>query len=261
MTPFLFGSNERMLYGAWHPSHSPSPAPAVLLCQPWGQEYVRCHRMIRALAVRLARQRTCSLRFDYSGTGDSEGADEDASLNGWVGDVIAAHEETRRRAGTDRVVWLGVRLGAVAALLAAAKVVVRPVGLVLWEPIGTGAEYLADLALRHREALEASYTLAPSGLPPGDRDELLGFGLGERMRCELNELVLQQRLAGARLPPSTWILPTSPPAYVASPLAESGATTRRFDHPIEWNAEESLNSALVPAEAVNLLLEACLSFR
>ncbi len=260
MTPLFFGANDRKLYGVWHPSDRPSPAPAVLFCQPLGQEYVRCHRMIRTLAVRLARQGRCSLRFDYSGTGDSAGADEDTSLSGWIDDVVTAHDEVRRRAGTDRVVWLGVRLGAVAALLAAAKVAVRPVGLVLWEPIGTGAAYLADLAIRHRESLAASYTLVPSGLPAGDRDELLGFGLGEGMRRELSELVLQRRLEGATLPTSTWILPASPPAYVAAPPTELGATTRRFDHPFEWNAEESLNSALVPAEAVNLLLDACLAF-
>lgn len=261
MTPFYFGSRGRKLYAVWHQSERRVPgAPAVLVCQPFGQEYIRCHRMLRVLAGRLARQGNCSLRFDYLGTGDSDGADEDSRLTGWVEDVLTAHHELVRRAGSGNVVWLGVRLGAAAALLASQKLTEPPAGLVLWEPIGSGSAYLTELAVRHREALATSYSLVPGGLPTSDEGELLGFGLGDDMRHELTNLRLQRSLEGADLPPSMWIMPPSPPPYLATPPSSPGVITHRLEHPFEWNAEESLDTALVPPDAVTLLLQACVSF-
>jgi len=153
-----------------------------------------------------------------------------------------------------------VRLGAVAALLASRKASYPPAGLVLWEPIATGSAYLAELAVRHREALAASYTLVPRDLPTGERHEILGFGLGDRMQDDLHDLDIHRVLEGATLPPAVWVMPPSPPAYLATPSASLGARRHSLEHPFEWNAEESLNSALVPMEIVSLLLQACDSF-
>ena len=236
-------------------------APAILLCQPFGQEYIRCHRLLRTFAGRLAQQGSGSLRFDYAGTGDSEGADEDCCLSGWVDDVSAAHRELIRRANTDRVVWVGVRLGAVAAMLASQRMDVPPSGLVLWEPIGSGKDYLSELSSKHREALAASFTFAQRGLPGGDGREVLGFGLGERMRTELYGLSLQEGIEDGKLPSSVWLMPASPAPYLAVPTAGARHKTLVLETPFEWNAEESLNSALVPADAINRLLNACATFR
>src|SRR4051812_43750768 len=65
MTPFYFGAPERRLLGLFHPSATAvRGARAVLLCNPFGQEAVRSHRVYRVLAERLARGGIAVLRFD-----------------------------------------------------------------------------------------------------------------------------------------------------------------------------------------------------
>jgi hypothetical protein len=64
--------------------HAADPAAragcAVLLCNPFGQEALRSQRGFRVLADRFARTGCATLGFDYFGTGDSDGDDDDASL-------------------------------------------------------------------------------------------------------------------------------------------------------------------------------------
>jgi hypothetical protein len=57
-----------------------APGAAVLLCNPFGQEAIRCHRAFRLLSARLASSGIPSLRFDYFGTGDSPGNDGEGDL-------------------------------------------------------------------------------------------------------------------------------------------------------------------------------------
>ena len=59
-------------------------------CQPLGHEYIRAHRTFNQLAAGLARAGFPVLRFDYSGTGDSSGADEMGSVKRWMADVREA---------------------------------------------------------------------------------------------------------------------------------------------------------------------------
>ena len=44
-----------------------------MLCYPWGSEYIYAHRSLRLLAQRRAAAGIHTLRFDYFGTGDSDG--------------------------------------------------------------------------------------------------------------------------------------------------------------------------------------------
>ena len=56
MIPFRFGLPTRQLYGVFHPAAQPrTPAIGVTLCNPFGQEAVRTHRLYRIMAERLAR--------------------------------------------------------------------------------------------------------------------------------------------------------------------------------------------------------------
>ena len=65
---------------------------AALFFNPYGQEAIRTHRLMRVAADRLARQGVDVLRFDFFGTGDSPGTDEQADISGWTADAMAAHQ-------------------------------------------------------------------------------------------------------------------------------------------------------------------------
>ena len=150
MNPFFFGSRERALYGVYHPprvqgrGRGPVGREGVVLCYPFGVEYMRAHRAFRQLTTLLTRQGLHVLRFDYYGTGDSMGEGSEADLAGWTGDVGTAIQELRDTAGLARVGLIGLRLGG--ALAARAAVGRDDVDrLVLWDPVVSGSHYLASL--------------------------------------------------------------------------------------------------------------------
>lgn len=136
MTPMMFGSSSRRLFGIYEPGAGAShQATAAVICAPWGEEYLHSHRPLRFLARRLAEAGVHTLRFDYFGTGDSGGDVADASLRGAEDDVLTAVEELKATADAERVLLIGMRLGANLAMSAAARSPADVSGLVLWDPV------------------------------------------------------------------------------------------------------------------------------
>jgi uncharacterized protein len=187
-----FGGAARSLFGVWHEAPRRGSPPRVLvLCAPLWREGVRAHRVLRQLAVRLAREGTTVLRFDYTGAGDSAGDNEAGDVETWLGDVGAAVDEARRSVGVARVTLLGLRFGAtLAALAAAARDDVER--LVLWEPVGHGASYLeaghAD-QLAWAE-LYASWRRLPRAAVEDPGDEILGTRVTAAMRASIEAVDL-----------------------------------------------------------------------
>jgi pimeloyl-ACP methyl ester carboxylesterase len=140
MTPVFFGTSDARLYGVYEPSVRGGDHGAVL-CAPWGQEYLRAHPSMRHLARLLTRAGVHTFRFDYTGTGDSDGSDTDGSLERWIDDTLAAIDELTETAGLRKVSLIGLRLGAAVAAQAAERHggVHR---LVLWDPVVDGAAWM-----------------------------------------------------------------------------------------------------------------------
>ena len=63
----------------------------LLICKPIGHELIHAHQSTREMANSFARAGYSVLRFDYTGTGDSE-ADEfaDDIVAKWSDDIVAA---------------------------------------------------------------------------------------------------------------------------------------------------------------------------
>ena len=188
--PFYFGRGER-LFGVLDAPASGADAPGVVLCQPFGHEYVWCHRACRQLALRLAGAGCAVLRFDYDGCGDSLGESHEADLERWVGDAAQALDELRARC--PRVHAIGLRLGAaVATLLCERRGGVER--LLLWEPVLHGASHLAELARLHasheeKQGWRAGEAQAAAGLAQGR--EVLGFALSPALVRDLERLDLR----------------------------------------------------------------------
>jgi uncharacterized protein len=181
---------------------------AVVLCPPIGHEYVRAHRAFRQFASALAREGFAVMRFDYSGTGDSAGDPTDVGLPEWLRDVHAASQEARRRSGFERTAFVGARLGAVLAMLAAARE--GPArDVVLWDPPPSGEAYLRELEETHL----AHRRLLPGRTPParrsGDAAEYMGYPYPASLLRHIGRLDLASlpRPAAGR----TLLLETEPP--------------------------------------------------
>lgn len=256
MIPFRFGPAGRQLYGAFHkPDTRLANASAVLLCNPFGQEAVRVHRLYRVLADRLAREGHSVLRFDYLGTGDADGDDETPGLAQWIDDLLLAHRELQGRAAPGRMVWIGARLGAWLAARASAQLTHDLQCLVLWEPLADGAAYLRELAQAHTNA---QYNLLRPHVARVDGlgDEAIGFGVTDEFKTAVGA-VKAGDYAHLRSSRVHWVTnPNRPlplPTQAALRSAMPTAIENRLDIAFEWTSEEALNTALVPNEAVRLL--------
>jgi pimeloyl-ACP methyl ester carboxylesterase len=268
MTPIQFGPPDRRLFGLLQPAQGAPARCGVVLCNPLGQEAVRVHRMYRVLADRLNRAGLHVLRFDWFGTGDSAGDDEAADLDGWQVDLLMAHRELKARLPCDQMMWIGARLGATVAARASAQVPGGLLRLLLWEPVLDGPAYLQALVHDHHEALRENYSILPAPwrerMARGDtavHGELLGFALSQRLCAQL------EGLAAGTVGPGTArecillgrtgdrLLAQAVQRWQAQMPDEGHCRFVALDHAFDWTSEEALNTALVPASAVQRLAD------
>jgi pimeloyl-ACP methyl ester carboxylesterase len=199
MNPFFFGTRQRRLFGVYSPARASaagSGTKAVLLCPPWGQEYLRAHRAMKQLATLLNQAGVHVLRFDWFGTGDSAGEMRDASLAGWQADIETAIDELKDTTDAARVGLVGLRLGGTLAATVAARRRKDVDSLVLWDPVVSGEGYLKELLAEAR----------PRAAERGGGHEVMGFALSEAMAAELRGLVLP----AAELPARTLVVRSVP---------------------------------------------------
>lgn len=264
MQALFFGSTQRRLFGIYHPAQtSLTESVALLLCNPFGQEAVRTHRIYRVLAERVARRGVSVLRFDYFGSGDSSGSETEAELKGWEQDVLAANEELIARSAPAHLIWLGARLGG--SIAANASTIARrsPNELILWEPVLDGRHYMKTLARGLVEALQSSLSLPPTywqEMLVVNELEVARQGMGFAIGPELYMELLALKHSTIRVPSTDrciWIddgndrlADKTIAAWEQSGLSVS---TQRLEHEFNWLAEEALNTALVPTEIVQHL--------
>lgn len=259
-SPMFFGPPERQLFGLLHRvAANDATRSAVLLCRPFGQESIRAQRAFRVLAERLARAGHHTLRFDYFGTGDADGDDDQVSLTGLCSDIAVADERVRAGAADRHVAWLGLGLGATAAWLAAARAAHPPRYLLLWDPVLDGSDYLAALRLRHRQLLHDALAVGAGKVPrAADIIEVNGFAISAEFESDLAALTVDampQLPAGVR----TGLLTTPELSQQARQLTRSRASEPPMQHfelpqEMDWMAEDSEDGVLVPAKALQKLL-------
>ncbi|WP_267220866.1 serine aminopeptidase domain-containing protein [Dyella silvae] len=183
--PFFFG-HDHELFGIHHAASHPG-GRAVLLCAPLGQDYIRCHRLYRQLAVALAAEGHSTLRFDYYGCGDSAGDSDEVDWHRCLADTVVAANELRARSGADQVLAFGARLGGSLALAAASAANFDDV--VVWDPIIDGQAHAATLdALQDAMRQDTKRFVRPRA-----SEEAAGQWLG----FPVNTL-LRQQIAGLR---------------------------------------------------------------
>lgn len=239
-----FGGDDALLGALHHPRRLRARTAAVLLCNPFGEEASRAHRIYRVLAMQLERAGYACLRFDYRGTGDSAGASEDASIADWVADIGRAADELRRASGSAQLVLVGLRLGAtLAAMASAGGLAVRH--LIAWDPVLDGRGYLDELTTQHAAYLRDE--IGDDWQPHPGAVEALGFPLTPALTAELAAIDLAA---------------ITPRAELLTVVSSRGATPSPWPraHRIEaatsaaWNSDAALNAAVVPMDIVSAIV-------
>lgn len=236
MNPIYFGNGRRRLFGIYKSARVGSAnTRAVVLCHPWGSEYVHAHRSMRQLAIKLTVAGFHCLRFDYFGTGDSAGDTTEGDLKGWEADIESAIEELQETTGGAEVSLVGLRLGATLAAFVAAKQRGAIETLVLWDPVVSGEEYLQGLHVA--SALMPRRQPAARPAESGGGHEILGFPLPASLAREFQAIDLSALLP--LLPARMLILVSHPlPSHnsLRPALAMRSAGSLPIEHVVDMPA-------------------------
>ena len=116
----------------------------VVICPAYGVEELCTHRFMRHLAEQLSAAGMPVLRFDYHGTGNSKGSDQDPDrVVHWLTSIKQAIACLKKETGVSEVALVGLRLGA----LLAAEVAQQSdeiEKLVLLAPVSSGKSYVRE---------------------------------------------------------------------------------------------------------------------
>jgi pimeloyl-ACP methyl ester carboxylesterase len=172
--------------------HAAQGRHGVVLCNPFGYDAYCTHRGWRKLAEGIAAAGMPTLRFDYPGTGDSAGWEDDPRrIDAWLESIEAAVRWLRAKAGLERVSLVGFRLGATLAALAAERIGDID-GLVLMAPVVSGSIYVRELRAHRRIWRRASPYLNVEPVDETDGYvEVYGFGLRGEDIAEIGALDLR----------------------------------------------------------------------
>jgi alpha-beta hydrolase superfamily lysophospholipase len=142
-TPLYFGPKDRPLFGWVHQPGDGLSRGTAVLCQPLLREYISAHYTFRMLAEALAARGITAIRFDYDGAGDSAGTDDDPGRIDAAVASIGHAVALARRLGDGPLALVGMRMGALLAACAA-ETCGSVTGVVLWDPCGSGREFLRE---------------------------------------------------------------------------------------------------------------------
>jgi hypothetical protein len=119
---FLSGANT--LRGMLHLPAGERPAAAVLLCHGFTASRMESHFLFVKISRMLEQLDIASLRFDFAGSGESDGEFENITLSSEMADASVALDFLRRHPAVDpgRIGLLGLSMGgAVAAMVTARR--------------------------------------------------------------------------------------------------------------------------------------------
>lgn len=202
----------------------------VVLCYPLGHEYFRAHRSYVKCAEQLAALGFPVIRFDYFGSGDSEGDIGHARLDDWLSEVTDVVEELKHSEPVSSIALGGMRFGGALALLAAQRIDAAR-ALILWDPVIDGGRYVNDLRRLHARMLRdlERFARARHADECGE-GELIGTRYRSRFLHELSGLD-PHALSVAGIDDAILVNTTA--------NAASESLLRRLNNGARWNGFES----------------------
>lgn len=196
-------TNHGRIFTMLHAPRSPiRRESAVLLFYPGLSEHMRGHWALRQLAQQLAFEGWPVMRFDYYGTGDSEGETGVGTLASATLDGIAAAQSLLQLNGVRHLQLVGLRFGAMVAARVSRELDV--LNCILWDPFASGREYLEQSAkleqqmqkidrfagVKTRRSKLDQHMIIGTPLFPQLRQELLDFDWTREMPGSLHKQIV-----------------------------------------------------------------------
>lgn len=194
MHPFFLPVATGQRFCLHHPARGGAARRALLYLPPFGEEMNKSRRMAAVQARALAVAGCEVLQIDLCGCGDSSGDFGEASWQGWLDDVLAAHAWLRARSDAPLTLW-GLRAGCLLAA-DAAPLLPEPLDFLFWQPVLSGKQYWQQV-LRLKLAGELAGSAAAGAsdwrrdLAAGRRIEIAGYAIAPGLVAGLAQTELR----------------------------------------------------------------------
>lgn len=186
--PIILNNEGQKIFGVMHRPLGPSKYPVILMCHGLGGNKVGKGRLYVQLAEKLTKEGIAVLRIDFRGSGDSEGAASDVTIDGEVSDALMALDYLTAQKDIDinRIGLFGRSFGGAVAVLAAHQFQ-KIKSIALWAPVFGAHQWKEKWQGLH---------LNPSvnSEPPHNLFEVEGMPLGYPFLKQLFALNLQDKL-------------------------------------------------------------------
>lgn len=189
---FWFGHQDAPVLGWFHAAKVREAGGTrecgVVLCPPFGHEYMVSYLSYKHLANQLAQAGFDVCFFDYNNTGDASDVQttETDRIALWQDNIRQAAGQLRQIAGVSKVVLFGLRLGGL--LAGSVAETVDASALMLMAPVISGRAYAREMLV-----LRSMSPIQPNPAEP-DRtvtdDELTGYEFSAATRSSLGKLDL-----------------------------------------------------------------------
>jgi len=182
-TPITFHNHGQQLVGMIHKPEKENRSPAVLMLHGFTGTRIESHFLFVKMARRMSERGYFVMRFDFRGSGESQGEFSDVTIPGEIDDARKALSWLRQHPRVDpaRVVLLGLSMGGcVAASVAGTDE--RIAGLILWSAIADPMEIV-----QNARAQSVAINLTPP--QPDSTLDLGGYLIGFPFLQTLNEVI------------------------------------------------------------------------
>ena len=155
--PLVVMNGGQQIFAVLHRPAGVECPPVVVVHHGFASSKHGFNRCYVTLAEHLAKSGIATLRFDFRGSGDSEGTLTNLSFQDLVSDSVAVLESIETLEGIDaqRIGLFGASLGGAIAVIAAAHFG-QVNALALWAPVASGELWYRDFLTRHPEYIHAN---------------------------------------------------------------------------------------------------------
>lgn len=153
--PIILSNDNQKIFGVIHRPINSELSPAIVMCHGLAGNKIGRYRSYVTAATELAKKGFTVLRFDFRGSGDSEGELHEMTVTGAVNDTLVALNYLKEDpfVDSDRIGLFGRSFGGAVALLAAGKFhQIRSIAL--WAPIFHAKEW--EEKWKHMQTLQLS---------------------------------------------------------------------------------------------------------
>lgn len=194
--PFFLSHNNGAIFCVYTAPANSRPHTSILYLHPFAEEMHKSRRMASLQARRFAEQGYAVLQIDLVGCGDSSGDFGDATFENWSACINMSYNWLINKTYTPIYLW-GLRLGANLAVEIVSQLKIA--GLILWQPITNGENYLNQF-LRIRVASEMLASTQQklgikqlrSELGSGASVEVGGYTLSPRLASDIDKIALAE---------------------------------------------------------------------